>query len=493
MRSGSSAPVEPEEHLDVLIVGAGLSGVAAAYHLQTRCPGKSYAILEGRDAIGGTWDLFRYPGIRSDSDMYTLGYTFRPWPSDRAIADGASIRDYIQDTAREHGIDRKIRFGHRVLRASWSSASARWTIDAIRTDSGAAVRLTCGFLFMCSGYYSYQDGYTPIIPGVERFGGRIAHPQRWTDDIAYAGKRVIVIGSGATAVTLAPALATTATHVTLLQRSPTYVVSRPSVDRVATRLQRSLPAGVAHDLTRWKNVLLGSAFYGFCRRFPDRARRLITRGVRAQVGPGVDVDTHFNPSYAPWDQRLCLTPDADLFDAIKRGRIEVVTDQIETYTETGLALRSGRRLDADLIVTATGLRMLFLGGLQLTVDGRAIDPAATRSYKGAMMSDVPNLAMALGYTNASWTLKCELIAQYVCRLLLYMDQRGYRSCVPHADADVGDEPLLALSSGYIQRAQGQFPRQGAKVPWKLYQNYVRDLIMLRHRTVDDGALVFRRA
>lgn len=480
----------PSEHLDVLVVGAGLSGIAAGYHLQARCPGKRFAILEGRGAIGGTWDLFRYPGIRSDSDMYTLGYSFHPWPSDAAIADGASIRAYVEDAARAHGLDRKIRFHHRVERAAWSSADARWTVDVVRADTGEAVQLTAGFLFMCSGYYRYDDGYTPAIAGVDDFAGRIVHPQRWPADLDHAGQRVVIIGSGATAVTLAPALAATAAQVTMVQRSPSYVVARPTTDAVARRLRQLLPAEVAGDVARWKNVLLGAAFYGFCQRFPRQARALITRGVRDALGADYDVGTHFNPRYAPWDQRLCLVPDGDLFAAIKRGAVEVVTDTIERYTATGLQLGSGRHLDADLVVTATGLQLLFLGGMTVTVDGAAIDPAATRAYKGAMLSGVPNLAMALGYTNASWTLKCELIARYVCRLLGHMDERGARACVAVPGADVGDEPLLDLSSGYVQRAAASFPRQGTRTPWKLYQNYVRDLIMLRHQPVDDGALRF---
>ncbi len=485
-----TAPRAPDAPLDALIVGAGLSGIAAAYHLQATCPALRYAVVEARDAIGGTWDLFRYPGIRSDSDMYTLGYSFAPWPSDQGIADGASIRAYIEDTARAHGIDARIRFGLRVERASWSSADARWTVTARRTSDGGAVTLSCRFLYMCTGYYAYDAGHDPPFPGRERFSGRVVHPQHWTDDIDHAGRRVIVIGSGATAVTLAPALAERAAHVVMLQRSPTYVVSRPAVDRVARRLRRTLPPGLAHDLVRWKNVLLGSAFYNFCRRFPAQARRLITRGVTAQLGPDYDVATHFNPSYAPWDQRLCLVPDADLFRAIRAGKVEVVTDRIETFTERGVLLASGRELAADLIVTATGLRLRFLGGLALEVDGRPVVPAELKVYKGAMLSGVPNLALAAGYTNASWTLKCELTAQYVARLLRYMADRGHRACVPVAGPDVGDEPLLDLASGYVQRALPELPRQGARVPWKLYQNYVRDLIMLRHRAIADDALRF---
>ncbi len=476
------------DSVDVVVVGAGLSGIAAGYHLQRLCPNASYAILEGRGAIGGTWDLFRYPGIRSDSDMNTLGYAFRPWPSDITIADGASIRTYIEDTAREYGIDRKIRFHHKVERAAWSSETARWTVEGTR--DGVPYAIQCRFLLMCSGYYHYDRGYTPELPGMERFRGRIVHPQHWTDDIDYAGKRVIVIGSGATAVTLVPALAEKAAHVYMLQRSPSYVVSRPSVDGIARRLRKVLPDQTTGDLVRWKNVVLGAAFFAFCRKWPDKARALIRRGTIDQLGADYDVDVHFKPSYQPWDQRLCLVPDADLFRALKGGTAEAVTDQIETFTETGIQLASGRHLDADLIVTATGLRLVFLGGLDLTVDGKKVEPSAHKVYKGAMLGDVPNLAMATGYTNASWTLKAELVIEYACRLISYMDRKGLASCTPRPPADIGDVPLIDFSSGYVQRAIPHMPRQGTRVPWKLHQNYLRDLVMLRRGRLRDGNLQF---
>jgi monooxygenase len=481
------------EHIDVVIVGAGLSGIGAAYHVRARNPGKTIAILEAREAIGGTWDLFRYPGIRSDSDMYTLGYSFRPWVHDKGIADGATILQYIKDTARETGIEPLIRFHHKVKSASWSTDSARWTLEAVRSDTGAKVQLTCGFLFMCSGYYSYDGGYAPDFAGRASFRGTIVHPQEWPADLDYAGKRVVVIGSGATAVTLVPSMAETAAHVTMLQRSPTYIVSRPSVDKIAQRFRRRFPDGVAHDMTRWKNVLLGSAFYNFCKKFPGQARKLIEKGVRLNLGEDTDVDIarHFRPTYNPWDQRLCLVHDGDFFRAMKQGKVEVVTDHIERFTETGILLTSGRELPADIIVTATGLRLVFMGELRVIVDGELVVPNKHRVYKGAMLSDVPNLAMALGYTNASWTLKAELIAQYVARLVEHMDRRGLRSCVPEPGPDVGDEPVMDLQSGYVTRALPMFPRQGSKVPWKLYQNYVRDLVMMRHRKLDDRGLVFR--
>ncbi len=479
------------EHLDVLIVGAGLSGIGAGVHLQTRCPTHRYAILEARGVLGGTWDLFRYPGVRSDSDMFTLGYAFRPWRGAKAIAGGAAILSYLQDTARENGIDAKIRFGHRVTSASWSTPDARWTVEVERADANATLRLSCDFLFMCSGYYHYAQGHTPAFAGVERFGGRIVHPQHWRDDIAVAGRRVVVIGSGATAVTLVPELAKTAAHVTLLQRSPTWVFARPADDAFANGLRRVLPARLAHAAARWKQVLLNSYFFGLCRRKPARASQFLLHRVRAALGPGYDVARHFTPRYDPWRQRLCLVPDGDLFLAIRAGRASVVTDEIETVTETGLRLKSGTDLAADLIVTATGLDLQVLGGLQATVDGVPIDWAKTLTYKGMMYGGVPNLASAFGYTNASWTLKSDLTCEYVCRLLNHLRRRGLRQCTPHnTDPTLVEEPAIDFSSGYVQRALPLLPKQGARAPWKLQQNYLRDLLTLRFGGVDDGVMAF---
>jgi monooxygenase len=477
------------EHLDVLIVGAGLSGIGAAHHLGERCPAKTYAILEARDAIGGTWDLFRYPGVRSDSDMYTLGYSFRPWDDGSAIAPAASILSYVRDTADEGGIAGRVRFGHRVVRAAWSTADARWTVDVDR--DGEVVRLTCGFLLTCTGYYRYDDGYTPEFAGSERFAGRIAHPQHWTPDIDYAGKQVVVIGSGATAVTLVPAMAKTAAHVTMLQRSPSYVVSLPSKDPFADVLRRVLPAKLAYTLVRWKNVLVTMTSFEVSRRRPAVMKAVLRRWARRQLPPGYAVDTHFKPSYNPWDQRLCVVPDGDLFRSIRDGRASVVTGQIETFTETGVKLRSGEELAAELIVTATGLDLLAIGGVALVVDGREIKLSETMSYKGMMLSGVPNLAVVLGYTNASWTLKVDLTCEYVCRLLGYMHDHGYRQCMPGApDPSVAERPFIDFSSGYIQRAAGRFPMQGSKAPWRLYQNYFRDILSLRFGRVEDGAMEF---
>ncbi|MBV8798415.1 MAG: NAD(P)/FAD-dependent oxidoreductase, partial [Alphaproteobacteria bacterium] len=423
------------EHFDVLIVGAGLSGIGAAYHLQAACPRKSYAILEGREAIGGTWDLFRYPGIRSDSDMYTLGYSFKPWGEAKAIADGPSILNYVRETAREHGIDRHIRFRHMVKRASWSSADAQWTVEAEEGQDQRPVRFTCGFLFMCSGYYDYAGGYDPKFPGVERYRGRLVHPQFWPEDLDYRNKRVVVIGSGATAVTVVPEMAKDAAHVTMLQRSPTYVVSVPAEDKMANWLRRKLPPMLSYQIVRWRNVLLQMYFYGRARKAPQKVKNYILKLVQKELGPDYDL-AQFTPRYNPWDQRMCLVPDSDLFKMIRAQRVSVVTDQIESFSETGVKLKSGGELQADIIVTATGLQLKVLGGMQIAVDGHAIEPAKAMTYKGMMFSDVPNLVSVFGYTNASWTLKCDLTCEYVCRLLNFMDAGGHTMCMPRREAGV---------------------------------------------------------
>lgn len=479
------------EHLDVLIVGAGISGIGAGYHLQANCPNKTYAILEGRDSIGGTWDLFRYPGIRSDSDMYTMGYAFKPWTDRQSIADGSSILNYVRETASEFGIDKHIRFGHQVKAASWSSEESRWTVEIEKAETGERTSISCSFLFMCSGYYDYAEGYTPDFAGRDQFQGTVIHPQHWPEDLSYAGKRIVVIGSGATAVTLVPSMAESAAHVTMLQRSPTYIVSRPEEDQLGNRLKSFLPAKLAYGITRWKNVLLGMYMYSYCRRKPERAKEMIVNGVRDALGPDYDVDRHFKPSYKPWDQRLCLVPDGDLFRAIRRGKASVVTDQIETFTEKGLRLTSGEELEADVVVTATGLNLQLLSGLKVSVDGTEVDLSKSFTYKGMMLSDMPNFAFSIGYTNASWTLKCDLTCEYVCRLLNHMERYGYQQCCPrNDDSNLGSEPLMGFTSGYVVRSIDKFPKQGSRAPWRLYQNYALDKLTLGFGSLQDEAMEF---
>jgi monooxygenase len=484
----------PLEHVDVLIVGAGLSGIGAACHLQSDSPQKSYAILEARESIGGTWDLFRYPGIRSDSDMYTLGYSFRPWEEAKSIADGSSILNYVRETAADHDVERHIRFGHRVVRAEWSSPDARWTVHADREGAHETVELTCSFLFTCTGYYRYDEGHTPQFAGAEDFRGQIVHPQHWGEEIEHAGKRVVVIGSGATAVTLVPALAESAEHVTMLQRSPSYVVSLPGEDPIAKGVRRVLPSKAAYAVVRWKNVLVAMLVYQLSRRRPRLVKRLVRRAIERQLPPGYDVDTHFKPSYDPWDQRMCLVPDSNLFAALSSGRASIATDHVDTFTPGGVRLRSGRELQADIVVTATGLNLLALGGMQIAVDGRDVDVSQTMAYKGMMLSGVPNLAMSFGYTNASWTLKADLTCGYTCRLLNHMDAHGYTHCTPvNDDPALVAEPFLDFSSGYVQRSIHLFPKQGSRAPWRVHQNYARDMLSLRRAELDDGELRFSRS
>jgi cation diffusion facilitator CzcD-associated flavoprotein CzcO len=480
------------EHVDVLIVGAGLSGIGAACHLRRLHPQRSFAILEARERMGGTWDLFRYPGVRSDSDMFTLGYRFRPWQDAQAIAPGPAILDYIRETAREHGVEQQVRYGRRVVAADWSSERGRWTVTVEDAD-GQTQAMTCGFLYGCTGYYRYDEGYTPSFPGIERFAGQVVHPQHWPQELDWTGKRVVVIGSGATAVTLVPAMAERAEHVTMLQRSPTYVVSLPGRDGLAEALGRRLPARLAYGLVRAKNVLMMAGSYRLSRRAPGLMRRMIARGAAKHLPDGYDVARHFNPSYDPWDQRMCLVPDGDLFAALGAGSASIVTDTIDTFTEGGLRLSSGEELEADIVITATGLNLLALGGIELALDGRPVALADTVAYKGMMLSGVPNMAMTLGYTNASWTLKADLVAAYVCRLLSYMDEHDFDVCVPDEPADsLAREPFLNLQSGYVLRSLAELPKQGAERPWRLHTSYLRDIPLLRRGPVDD-AMRFERA
>jgi monooxygenase len=478
---------QPVEHVDVLIVGAGLSGIGAACQLSKLHPGRTVAVLEARDASGGTWDLFRYPGVRSDSDMFTFSYPWRPWPSDTALADGPLILDYVRTVAKEYAVDRLIRYRHRVTAASWDSDAARWTVSVDR--DGEPVTITTSFLWGCSGYYDYDEGYSPDFPGAEDFAGETIHPQHWPDDLDYAGKKVVVIGSGATAVTLVPAMAPAAEHVTMLQRSPTYILSMPGRDPLA-RLLRRLPARTAYSLVRWKNILTQIATYQLARRRPGIAKKAIRAATVKALPDDFRIDEHFTPTYNPWEQRLCLVPDGDLFKVLRSGDASIVTDTIETFTKSGIRLTSGQELDADIIITATGLSVLPFGGIDFEVDGQPVDLADTMSYKALMLSDLPNFIFTIGYTNASWTLKADLVADYVCRLLAHMDQHGHRIVVPHRDPTVGEKPFIDFSSGYVLRAIDAMPKQGDRAPWLLKQNYVTDLRAIRKDDIDDGVLTF---
>jgi monooxygenase len=481
------------EHFDVLIVGAGISGVSAAYHLQRDCPSKTYAILEGRSDMGGTWDLFKYPGIRSDSDMYTLGFSFRPWEGEKAIADGHTIKEYIQDTAAEYGIDRHIRFNHRVVKADWSSEDALWTLE-VKTGPRKKVKLTSNFVIMCSGYYRYEEGYTPEFPGRENFKGQVIHPQLWPENLDYAGKKVVVIGSGATAVTLIPSMAKDAGHVTMLQRSPSYVLALPEKDAMANAMRKFLPSKLAYSITRAKNVGLSMFMYELSRRRPELVKKLLRAQLKQWLGDSVDIDTHFKPSYTPWDQRLCMVPNGDLFRSLKKGTSSIVTDHIDHFTENGIKLKSGDELEADIIITATGLEVRMFGGTDIRVDGKKVKPNEHFSYKGMMLDDVPNAVNVVGYTNASWTLKADLTCEYTCRLINHMDKHGYDYCQPHKqEAEDEEDPLLDLNSGYVLRALDRLPKQGQKAPWRVYQNYVFDLLKMRFAPVDDDAMEFHHA
>ena len=474
------------EHVDVLIVGAGLSGIGAAAMLTRQHPGTTYAILEGRAVSGGTWDLFRYPGVRSDSDMYTLGYRFKPWRGDKSLADGASILGYIRETATEYGVDRHIRYDHRVTAAAWDTETSRWTVTA--DHDGGQVEVTSNLLWVCSGYYDYAEGHAPRFEGIERFQGTVVHPQHWPEDLDYAGKRVVVIGSGATAVTLVPAMAGTAGHVTMLQRTPTYVLSVPGTDPLDQRLRKVLPHRGSYAVSRWKNVLVSTGLYQLSRKRPDTLRGMLRRATVKALPEGYDVDVHFKPPYDPWDQRLCLVPDGDLFEAITDGTASVVTDTIETFTETGIRLASGEELEADVVITATGLKLMPFGGVALTVDGADVKVPETMAYKALMLAGVPNLVFTVGYTNASWTLKADLVADFVDRLLTFMSEHHYRSVMPTPDPNVAPAPFMDFDAGYVLRALDLLPQQGDRAPWRLKQNYLYDLRSIRRGSLTDGVL-----
>ncbi len=479
------------EHFDVLIVGAGLSGIGAARHLKTQCPGKTFAILEGRDTIGGTWDLFRYPGIRSDSDMYTLGYNFKPWTEKQVIADGHRIRNYIQETAQENDIQRHIRFGSKVVSADWSSETATWTLS-VQKKSGETVQLTCNWLMMCSGYYNYEEGFTPEFKGREDFKGQVIHPQFWPENLDYSGKRVVVIGSGATAITLIPSMTDKAKMVTMLQRTPSYVISVPQFDPMVRFLLKFLPEMTVYNISRARNNFITQLIFKLSRKYPNAVRKFLLKQVQVQVGKDFDMK-HFTPPYIPWDQRLCAVPNGDMFKAIKRGKANVVTDHIDRFVDKGIKLKSGQTLEADIIVTATGLNLRLFGGMSMSVDGKAIEMNKHISYKGLMFSDIPNFSNTLGYTNASWTLKADLIAEYVCRLIKHMDKTGTRIAVAERkDPNVKPAPLLDMTSGYVARAEAHLPKGADRAPWKLYQNYALDMDQLRNGKLEDGVMAFRK-
>ena len=480
------------EHVDVVIVGAGISGISAAWHLQDRCPGKDYLILERRENLGGTWDLFKYPGIRSDSDMYTLGFRFKPWTNEKAIADGRSIWQYVHDAATENGIDKHIRYGHRVMSADWSDADNQWTLQVER--DGETVQITASFVMVCSGYYNYDEGFSPVFAGSEDFAGTIVHPQHWPEDLDYTGKKIVVIGSGATAVTLIPALVDSgAGHVTMLQRSPTYIGSLPDVDPFAVTTNKYLPTKVAFVANRWKAILFSTFQYQLARRFPGFMKKTLKTMATRRLPADFDVDKHFSPSYNPWDERLCLAPNGDLFRAIRHGKADVVTDTIERFTETGIKLTSGEELAADIIVTATGLNMQLFGGASLTRNGEPVDLTKSMTYKGLMLSGVPNASITFGYTNASWTLKADLVSEFVCRLLNYMDDNGFDTVVAeHPGDSVQEMPFMDFTPGYFRRAMDELPKSGSRAPWRLKQNYFLDLRLIRQGRVDEESLHFTK-
>ena len=479
------------ESIDVLIIGAGLSGIGGACHLRRNSPDRSFMILESREASGGTWDLFRYPGIRSDSDMYTFGYGFKPWSDKSSIADGHKILSYIREAAAEYDVEQHIRYQHKVVSASWSSTQSRWSVTAERGDTGEQVTISCQFIFSCSGYYDYDQGYTPEFAGIDNFKGQVIHAQHWPEQLDYQGKRVVVIGSGATAVTLVPAMSQDTASLVMLQRTPTYIASVPKEQPLAETLRKWLPDSWVFRLIRWKQVLFQIYLYQLSRRNPQRLRKYLLGLVRKEMGPDYDVDTHFTPDYNPWDQRLCGVPDGDLFTAIRENRAEVVTDHIDQFNKEGIHLKSGKQLDADIVVLATGLNLKFAGGVQYSVDGKVLDFAEHFIFRGMMFSGLPNMAFTVGYTNSSWTLKADLTGQYVSRLLNKMARHSYTAVTPRLTGEVEEMPLLDFDAGYVLRSRESFPKQGNRLPWKNYQNYIRDFIGLRLGRQNDDELEFR--
>ena len=476
-------------HKDVIVVGAGISGIAAAYNLQKSCPNKSFAILEGRSALGGTWDLFKYPGIRSDSDMHTLGFRFKPWIHKKSIADASSILEYLNETVDEYGIRDKIAFNQKVTAANWLAEKSLWELNVM--NEGQSISMTCNFLFLCGGYYSYDKPYMPKFPEQDRFEGQVIHPQFWDESLDYSDKKVIVIGSGATAVTLVPAIAKNAAHVTMLQRSPSYVVSAPGEDSWSQALNKIFPIRLTYFLIRWKNIFRTSLGFYLSRKYPERVKDRLINLVREELGNDYDVEKHFTPRYNPWDQRMCLVPDSDLFNSIKSGKASVVTDHIDHFTENGILVKSGEHLEADIIVTATGIELNALNDIEVSVNNEKVEPHNRLSYKGMMLSGVPNLAFSFGYVNASWTLRADLTCEYVCRLLNRMDRLGVDTCIPEEDPTaIVDDEYIDFSSGYVQRALDKLPKQGKKAPWRNYQNYLKDIFLVRIFSIKDSTLKF---
>lgn len=479
--------------IDVLVVGAGISGIGAGYHLQKKCPETSFLILEGRENIGGTWDLFKYPGIRSDSDMYTLGYNFKPWKEQKAIADAPSILKYLNETVEEFNLKSKIRFGKYVKKARWSSESNQWTVDVEDKKTGKFSQILCSFIFMCSGYYSYKEGYTPHFEGKENFKGDIIHPQKWDPSFDYSNKKIVVIGSGATAVTIVPEMAKTAKHVTMLQRSPTYVVAAPEKDNLANKLRKYLPLKFTYWFIRWRNILRQQYYFRLCKKYPKGVKNVIIREVKKKLGNDFDVKTHFTPKYNPWDQRMCLVPDGDLFEQINQGKASVVTDHIKNFTENGILLKSGKELKADVIITATGLNLEMLSTVEFFIDNKSVDISKTVTYKGMMYSGIPNLASTFGYTNASWTLGADLTSEYVCRVINHMKRNNYDVVCPKPNIGIEADPdYLNLTSGYIKRSLNIFPKQGKKAPWRNNQNYLIDIFQMKYGRIDDGEISFEK-
>ena len=480
-----------QNHFNVIVVGAGISGIGAGYYLQKKCPNKSFVILEGRDNIGGTWDLFRYPGIRSDSDMNTMGFRFKPWMGVKSIADGPSILSYLEETVKENDLNKKIHFNQWVNEASWSSEDAQWTVQAENKKTQELQDFTCDFLFLCGGYYNYEEGYTPHFAGRENFLGQIIHPQKWPKNLDYKNKKVVVIGSGATAVTIIPTMAEEAAHVTMLQRSPTYFLSAPDEDPVGNFLRKFISSKLTYKLVRWKNIRFQWWFFQKCRKFPKKVKEFLIKQVREELGPNYDIETHFTPKYNPWEQRMCLVPNGDFFNAINAGKASVITDHIDRFTKKGIKLKSGGEVEADLIVTATGLNLEVCNGIKLEVDNNEVDISKTMTYKGMMFSDVPNLVATFGYTNASWTLRADLTSEYVCRLLNFMDKKGYANCCPRIAEHVEqDGDWLDFTSGYVKRSMHKFPKQGSRDPWRNTQNFPKDVLAIRWGNIDNKELKF---